>query len=133
MKRVLLAVTPQLFRDALRACLEQSTDVEVVGEVANPLELLVAVGDCEADLVIQSWPDDGRMPAICSHLFAEYPDLRIVGITKAGDEVVVCRQVIAATPIREPELQSLLATIRAERDSVCTMPMTAYDYMHCNN
>ena len=66
--KVLLANEPEAVRTGLATFLQQQSDIEVVGTVLDPIELLVAVEDTQADVVIVTLPDTGEMPGICSHL-----------------------------------------------------------------
>lgn len=62
---------------SIKAVLQACVDVCVVGEVAEHVELLVAVRDTGANavlLIINPEEDEGML----SHLFAEYPDLTLL-------------------------------------------------------
>ncbi len=63
----------------IKTALQAQPEVEIVGEVAEHVELLVAVRDTNADavlLVIDPDEDEGML----SHLFAEYPDLTVLAM-----------------------------------------------------
>lgn len=67
-------------RSSIIDVLQTQPDVEVVGEVSEHVELLVAVRETKADailLVINPEEDEGML----SHLFAEYPDLTVLAVT----------------------------------------------------
>lgn len=67
---------------SIKAVLQARVDVQVVGEVAEHVELLVAVRDTGADavlLIVNVEEDEGML----SHLFAEYPDLTVLAIPEA--------------------------------------------------
>ncbi len=69
--------------DSVKNLLHGQSEVEIVGQVSEHVELLVAVRETRADavlLVINPVEDEGML----SHLFAEYPDLTVLAIT-AGD------------------------------------------------
>jgi DNA-binding NarL/FixJ family response regulator len=115
--RVLLSVKPQLFCDSIRRVIElQADDMEVVGEADDPIDLMLLVQETGADVLIQSWGDGGRMPAICSHLLSEYPDLRIVGVSQDENQVVSCRRVLALSTVTNPLPNDLLGVIRQATD-----------------
>jgi DNA-binding NarL/FixJ family response regulator len=81
--KVLLANGPEALPTGLAMLLQQQSDIEVVGTVLDPVNLLVAVGDTQADVVVMALPDSGEMPGICSHLLHEYPQLLILALSPA--------------------------------------------------
>ena len=59
--------------------LQADPEVEVVGEVTEHLELLLAVRDMDVNAVLLAMgPDEEE--GMLSHLFAEYPDLTVLVI-----------------------------------------------------
>jgi hypothetical protein len=114
MIRVLLAVESQMLSE-LKEHIERDDNMEVVGEVsevANPLDLLLAVDGTQANVVIHGWPESQEMPGVCTHLLAEFPDLLVIGIPPSRDRAVACRQTITKTTIRMAGMEDLLAEIR---------------------
>lgn len=86
--RILLANRPRMTRELLKEIMESQPDMEMVGEVLNPVDLLVAVRETEADAVILAL-QDSEEPGLTSHLLAEYPDLTIVGLASNGNTAFV--------------------------------------------
>lgn len=113
MRRVLLAINTQLARDAWRLRLATEPDVEVVGEVDNELDLFVAVRATEATLVIHAW-EGNSLPAIYSHLFAEFPGLTLLGLTADGESAVLCEQRLHQQALSTNNLDQMLASLRSE-------------------
>lgn len=109
MIRVLFAVESSAVCNRLRDLIGQDPDVEVVGEVADPIDLLVAVNRTQADVAIVKWPQSGELPGICSHLLTEYPDLLVIGIPLREDRAYACRQRIART--RLPTMEGVVSEI----------------------
>ncbi len=109
--KILLAVESPLLRDVLRERLENQGDVEVMEQSLDSFDILIAVGDTKADVVIQTWPESGEMPGVCSHLFLEYPELVVVGLPGDSDKAVICRQTVAKQEVPEIGLQDLLSAI----------------------
>lgn len=69
---------------SIKSVFQARADVEIVGEVAEHVELLVAVRETGADAVlmmIDPEEDEGML----SHLFAEYPDLTVLALPAAED------------------------------------------------
>lgn len=109
--KILLAIASPLLREVLRERIEGEADVEVVEQGLDSIDLLVAVGRTKADVVIQTWPENGAMPGICSHLFLEYPDLIVVGLPGDSDKAVVCRQTIAKTVLPTVGIEDLFSAV----------------------
>jgi DNA-binding NarL/FixJ family response regulator len=72
----------------LRRLLEQQSDMVLVGETRDRVELLVAAA-AGVDIVILGSPQVRPPPGICTHLLSEYPDLRIVVLSESSDAAVV--------------------------------------------
>ena len=83
--RVLLATLPPLVNGLLTHLIQDQPDMKVVDAVSEPVQLLVAVKDSRADVVVLPLPTSGEMPGICSHLLAEFPDLLILALSLSGD------------------------------------------------
>jgi len=109
--KILLAVESPLLRELLCERIENEGGVAVVEQSVDSIDLLVAVGQAQADVIIQTWPENGEMPSICSHMFLEYPDLIVIGLPADSDRAVVCRQTIAKTEFQGVGLQDLFSTI----------------------
>jgi len=100
--------------------LQQQSDIEVVGTVLDPVELLVAVGDTQADMVVVTLPDSGDTPGICSHLLHEYPQLLILALSAARTRACVYRQAITVEPLADLSDVGILAAVRrVKADSTC--------------
>jgi hypothetical protein len=107
-----------MLRDALARQLAAQPDVQIVGDVDNELDLLLAVRATKADAVVHSWQGDA-MPAIYSLLFQEYPGLVAIGLTEEG-EIRHCQQRIIETPLTDglaSMVSALAATGRRQRIS----------------
>ena len=118
--QVLLALDSGLLRQALLDLIEREQDLEVVGEVDDPVDLLVAVGATQANVVLLHCPgiqgrtcEDGAAPGICTHLLNEYPDLFIICLSEDGDLACLCRQAISTTVMPSLSLTGLLKGIRS--------------------
>jgi len=111
MIKVLLALDSPDRRELVRKLIEQEPGVELVGEVADPIDLLVEVKRQQADLVVQEWPGE-EIPGICSHLLIEYPDLLLIGIPRDSAHVFLCRQTVSKRRFPSAKLQEVLARIR---------------------
>lgn len=116
--RVLLALESPMLRDMLADLLGRHEGIEVVGHALEPLDLLVAVEKSQADVVLLTFPQFPTMPGICSHLFAEFPELVVLGVSPDGQYACTCRQEVRVKPLGGAGLDEVLAEIR----SVSTVP-----------
>lgn len=108
MPKILFAVRPRMLRDTLARHLAALPDFQVVGDVDNDLDLLLAVRATQADAVVHSFAGNS-MPAIYTHLFTEYPGLSVIGLTEDG-EVRHYQQRIVETPLGDG-VQPLVAAL----------------------
>jgi DNA-binding NarL/FixJ family response regulator len=95
--------------------LQQQSDIEVVGTVLDPIELLVVVEDTQADVVVVTLPDSGAMPGICSHLLHEYPQLLILALSSDRTRACVYRQAITVEPLADMSDEGILMAVRRVR------------------
>ncbi len=114
--RILLANRPQMMRELVREMINRQDDMEVVGEVLNPVDLLVAVRETEADAVILAVKDSGEM-GLCSHLLTEYPNLTIVELASDREKAFVGQLCPRRMEIVAPSESKILEALRkAVRD-----------------
>ena len=85
MIKVLIADDQELMRQSLQIILGMEKDIEVVGTVANGLEVIRAVRKEKPDVILM----DIRMPemdgVVCTQIIKEnYPDIRVIVLTTFG-------------------------------------------------
>ncbi len=110
--RILLANRPPMLLEVMREMVQRQEDMEVVGEILDPIGLLVAVREREADAVILTLKDHHEEPGLCSHLVAEYPNLTILGLAADG-KIAFLRP-----PRREIKVPSVDSIVDALRDAI---------------
>jgi DNA-binding NarL/FixJ family response regulator len=110
--RVLLANEPQRVRDAFKEFLQCQSGVKVVGTVLDPVELLLAVNEVQADVVVLTLPESGEMPGICTHLLTEYPHLLIAALSSNRQSACLYRQEIVSEPLPNTSDEDILMAIR---------------------
>lgn len=106
--RILLANRPRMMRELVRKMIQGQPDMEVVGEVLGPLDVLMAVRDREADAVILAL-EDYEEPGLCSHLLAEYPNLTILSVAPNGETAFIRPR---RREIIDPSEANILNTLR---------------------
>jgi hypothetical protein len=86
--RVLVANRPRLMREAVRTALSRHTDMEIVGELEDELEILPAIERTQAHYLIIAQEEFGRRPAICDIVFEKYPHIKILAVAPGSDDSV---------------------------------------------
>jgi DNA-binding NarL/FixJ family response regulator len=108
---VLLAQLPPVVREILEGVFADQADMRVVGAVNGPVELLVAAGQNEADIVILEM-DDTELPGVASHLLDQYPRLKILTVTADGRRMFLYQFRPQLVSLGEMEPHRLLQIIR---------------------
>jgi DNA-binding NarL/FixJ family response regulator len=110
--RVLLAMERRMVREALKKMLLAQPDMQVVGEVDDPWDLLMAVREMDPDVLIQFWPD-GKMPGVCTHVLTEAPHLLVLGVTP--EQCFRCERVVTTVCLPDASPPDVLDAIRGRR------------------
>ena len=111
--KVLLSVRPKMLAEVIRNMVEHQPDMEVVSEVLDPVELLLAAGTAPIDVVIVAPLNSEGEPKICRHLLAEYPQLKIVTLSGKGDTAFLYASGSRKKRIDESSESSFLGAMRA--------------------
>jgi len=88
MKRILVANTPRLMREAVVATLADQPDIEIVGEVSDEAEILTRVHATLPDLLVVALDESGARPQICDRVLREYPAVRILAVASRKDRTI---------------------------------------------
>ncbi len=110
--KVLLASRPKLLSEVIRYMVAGQADMEVMGEVLDPIELLLAVKATGAGVVIVTPLEANGDPHICLQLLAKYPYLKIVTQSAKGEAAYLYQTGAHKQRIDEPSEQSILGAIR---------------------
>jgi DNA-binding NarL/FixJ family response regulator len=116
--KVLLASRPKMLSDVIRNMVERQPDMEVISEVLDPIELLLAVRATKVDVVIVTPLDSEGEPKICRHLLAEHPLLKIVTLLAKGEAAFLYESGSRKKRIDEPGEESILGAIRESLRSI---------------
>jgi DNA-binding NarL/FixJ family response regulator len=116
--KVLLASRPKMLSEVISNMIAHQPDMEVVGEVLDPIELLLAVRATKVDVVIVTPLDSEGEPRICIHLLAEHPQLKIVALSAKGEAAFLYESGSHKRRIDEPSEQSILGAIRESLYSI---------------
>jgi DNA-binding NarL/FixJ family response regulator len=111
---VVLAAEPRLFRDALQESLEREPALAVFAASPDPLEVLGAVAQRQASVVVVSSLASSGVPGLATHLFAEFPELVVIGICPDSGRVHVHRQIITTETLAASSVERVVEAIRGE-------------------
>jgi len=90
--KVLLASQPKLLSDVIRNLIEHQLDMEIIGEVTDPLKLLITTENNKfADAVIITPLKANGEPRLCRRLLAAHPALMIITLDTATDTAYLYR------------------------------------------
>ena len=118
--KVLLANEPGSVRETLEELLQHQSDVEVVGTVREPIEILLAVDETQAEVVVLTLPESGEIPGICTHLLTEYPRLLILALAADRESACLYRRGIVVEPLPNVSEDGILGVIRRARTDIDT-------------
>jgi hypothetical protein len=65
--------------------------------VFDPVDLLVAVGATGADVVIHNWDGAADVPSIYTHLFDQYPAVKVIRLSPNHQQALLYRRAIVAS------------------------------------
>ena len=111
--KVLLSSRPKLLSEVIRNLIEHQPDMQVVGEVLDPLQLVRVSRQILVDVVIITPLRANGEPKICHLLLMEHPSLKIVTQSSEGDAVYLYQSGLLKQRIDEPSGQAILDVIRA--------------------
>jgi chemotaxis response regulator CheB len=87
-KRILVANTPKLMREAVVATLSNQPDIEIVGEVSDETEILPRVQATLPDLLVIALDETESRPEICDRVLREYPAVRVIAVASRKDRTI---------------------------------------------
>jgi DNA-binding NarL/FixJ family response regulator len=111
--RILLACPRMSQVNSWRSILSQDPDVELVGEVNDPINALVEAGETHATVVVIDLPPTGRDPGLFSHLLEEYPTVKVVAVSEDGNEIVKYERGILRSQVKDASPQGLRDFLRS--------------------
>ena len=109
--KVLLANDPLILREVVREIIARQPDMEVVGEILDPLGVLLAVKETEADVVVIGLRDSEE-PGLVSHLLAECPYVTVLGLASHGDTAIIVQMCLWRKEIVDPSAVNILRALR---------------------
>ncbi len=110
--KVLPASRPKMLSDVIKNLVACQPDMQVAGEVLDPIKLLIAVRATHVDAVIVTPLESDGESRICRHLLAEHPHLTIVTLSARGRTACLYEAASHKKRIDEPSGQTILDAIR---------------------
>ncbi|MCB0287256.1 MAG: hypothetical protein KDE57_11415, partial [Calditrichaeota bacterium] len=113
MKKIKLLVSsrPKLRSEVILNLINSQFDMEVVGEVLDPLQLLNAVRITHVDGIIITPLKANGEPKICSILLQKQPHLKILTISSKSEAAYLYQSDVPKQRIEDPTQQSIVDTI----------------------
>ena len=115
---VMLSSRPKLLSEIIRNLIERQPDMNVTGEVVDPIELIFALQVTPADVVIITPHKANGAPRICDQLLKEYPKLTILILTQESESVYIFKSGLHRKRIERPSEQIIIDVIHGSLSSV---------------
>ena len=110
--KVMLASRPKIISDVIQNIIERQPDMNMVGDVVDPIKLLFAVKETPVDVVIVTPLKTDGEPRICRHLLAENPELKIIVLMAGGKTAFLLESGSTKKQIDEPSVDTIVEIIR---------------------
>ena len=110
--KVILVSRPKILSDVLRNMVEHQPDMEVVGEVIDPIELFITVREMPADVVIITPLKIDGEPRICYQLLKEHPLLKVITLSAESEVAFLYQSDAPKMRIDEPSEKAIFGAIR---------------------
>jgi len=78
--RVLVANRPRLMRELILTTFADQPDIEIVGEVAEEVDIPDSVDRTLPDFLVISQDTMGRRPSVCDVVLHQHPELKIIAV-----------------------------------------------------
>jgi DNA-binding NarL/FixJ family response regulator len=114
--KILLSNRPKMLSDVIRKLIDRQPDMEVLGEVLDPIDLLLVTRATPVDIVIVTPLEANGEPRICRHLFAEHPHLKILTMSATGEAACLYQSGCDKKRLNDVSWQLILGAIRESCD-----------------
>lgn len=110
--QIMLASGPKILSEVIKNIVEHQPDMEIVGEVIDPIKLLAAVKLLSVDVVIITPKKTNGEPRICRHLLEEHPSLKIIVLSANGEAGFLYQSDAHKIQIDDPSEDAILNVLR---------------------
>ena len=119
--KILLAC-PQMTKVELwKTILSQDPEIEILGEADDALGALLEAGKAQAAIIVIDLPPCRQEPGLHTHLLEEYPNIKVIAVSRDGKEAVKYEKGIVRSQVADTSPQSLKAlfhSLLTEEDPV---------------
>jgi chemotaxis response regulator CheB len=114
--RVLVANHPRLMREVVLTTFADQPDIEIVGEVADELQIAESVNKTLPNFVVIALDHSDRRPPICDKLLREHPELRVIAVAQDKNCIVCYWASVEIHSINiEASEEGMLSTVRGKQ------------------
>lgn len=92
--KILLGEIAAAWKHTLKELVAENGELQVVGEVEKPVDILLQAKSVSPDVVVLSQDPQGAEPGICSHLLLEYPNVVVVLVPCVGGSKILYRMAL---------------------------------------
>jgi len=110
--KILISSRPKLLSDVIRKLIERQDDMEIVGDVRDPLKLLIAAKGTDADAVLISPLQAQGESRLCHLLLLEHPQLMVVTLAPGAESAFLYRVNLPRLRFKTPSGQTILKLLR---------------------
>lgn len=110
--KIMLASRPKMVSEVIKSLIKHQPDMQVVGEVIDPIELLGFSSNAMIDVVIVSPVKSNGVPKICNYLLTEHPPLKVITLSEKGDSVYLYQSNMPRLCIEKPTGDLIIEAIR---------------------
>jgi DNA-binding NarL/FixJ family response regulator len=110
--RVLLGLSSISKNIALKSLLMHESDIEIVSQADNALDILLGITNHRAEVVVIDLPSSGKDSGLCSHILAEFPEVKILAVSEGGNRIVIYEMAMLRREESDTSLENLAHFIR---------------------
>ena len=120
--KIMLSSRPKLLSDVIRDLINRQEDMEIIGEVIDPLQLLITTKNTKVDAVIITPLKANGEPRICHQLLVEHPHLIILTVDANTNAAYLYRLNLPRLYFETPTSEILLGILRGSPFSPTVKP-----------
>ncbi|MCF7922100.1 MAG: hypothetical protein K9M55_05315 [Candidatus Marinimicrobia bacterium] len=110
--KILISSSPKLLSEVIRKLIGLQDDMDIIGEVVDPLKLIMTAREKYADAVLITPLKSNGEPRICRQLLIEHPKLLVVTLGPNSEFAFLYRSALPRLRFRTPSGQIILNLLR---------------------
>jgi DNA-binding NarL/FixJ family response regulator len=112
--RILLGKIGAEWRSTLADLARQESDLEIVGQGDDALDILLQTQELKPDVVVLAQASGGGEPGVCSHLMLEHPNVVVLLLPSSSGLHVMWRMVLLKERWSEASKETIHAALKAQ-------------------